>query len=256
MSSLTSVIITVLVEQYKLTGSLGWALVLFTLITRALLLPLTLPSLKAQKKMQALQPELSKLKQKHGANKQALQAAQLELYKKHNLNPLAGCLPQVVQIGLLIVLYRALVFFLKTPSINGVEINPMFFWLNLSKPDTFFVIPILAAVSQFVLSLMILPATETPDLISNTSKKKAIQKANKKEEDTAEMAATMQQQMAFVMPVMIRISALTFPSGLGLYWVVTTLFSIVQQWAISGPGGLLTYPRRARVWLDAHLLNR
>ncbi len=238
-------IISILSQLYGVTGDLGLAIIVFTLIVRFLLVPLTLPSLKAQKQIQALQPELKKLKAKHGADKKALQVAQMELYKQYNVNPLAGCLPQLVQIGLLIVLYQALVRFLGQDTVNGSVVDPSFLWLTLTKPDHLFVMPVLASVSQLVLSLMIAPATEVRDVVPNNSKKPSLKEANKKEEDMADMAAAMQQQMIFVMPVMIGISALRFPSGLALYWVATTVFSIVQQWILSGPGGLKSYTQRA-----------
>ncbi len=240
-----SFFIGILTQLYTLTGNLGLAIIAFTLLVRFLLLPLTLPSLKAQKKIMALQPELKKLKTKHGDNKEALQKAQMELYKQYNVNPLAGCLPQLVQLGLLIVLYQALIRFLGQGVINGVAVQTHFAWLNLAQPDHWYIMPILAAVTQLILSLMIAPATEVRDVVPNQSKNAKVQAANKKEEDMADMAATMQQQMIFIMPVMIGISALRFPSGLALYWVVTTVFSIVQQWALSGPGGLVSYAQRA-----------
>jgi YidC/Oxa1 family membrane protein insertase len=227
------------------TGSLGFAIIIFTFLIRSVLLPLTLPSLRSSKKMKDLQPEIKKLQKKHGKDKQALQKAQMELYKKYNINPLAGCIPQLAQLGVLIVLYRVLIDFLNSPTINGVAIDPKFFWLDLSVPDELYVLPVLAALSQFVLSLMIAPGAETRDVVPNKSKSKKLQKANKKEENTADMAQSMQQQMMFIMPIMTGFIALRFPSGLALYWVATTFFSIGQQWYISGPGGLSIYYKRA-----------
>jgi YidC/Oxa1 family membrane protein insertase len=87
------------------------------------------------------------------------------------------------------------------------------------------------------MSLMISPGAEIPDIVPNESKKKEVQKANEKEEDFAEMAASMQKQMLFFMPVMTAFIAWRYPSGLALYWVITTVFSIVQQYFISGWGG-------------------
>ncbi|HYD34868.1 MAG TPA: YidC/Oxa1 family membrane protein insertase [Vitreimonas sp.] len=250
MDSIIHLFSTFLVELYKLTGDLGLALIVFTILIKSILVPLTIPSLKAQKQLKELQPELKKLKAKHGSDKQALQLAQLELYKKYNVNPLGGCLPQLLQIAVLLILYRALMRFLHQADVNGVTIDPTFLWMNLSQPDPRFVIPVLAAVTQFILSLMILPATETPDIVPNKTLPKEIKEANKKEEDMAEMAQTMQQQMVFLMPITIGISALSFPSGLGLYWVVSTVFSIVQQYVLSGPGGLTLYAQRALNVLD------
>lgn len=223
-------------------GSLGWSIIAFTLIIRVVLLPLTMSSIKAQKKLKDLQPELKKLNAQHKGNKQALQAAQLELYKRYNINPLAGCLPQLLQIFVLIVLYRALLLFLDGGVANGA--NLQFFWLNLAQPDPRYILPVLAAGTQLVLSLMIAPGAEIPDVVPNKNPSKQIKQANKKEENTAEMAATMQQQMLFIMPIMTGVLALRFPAGLSLYWVAATVFSIFQQYFVSGWGGLTTYYRR------------
>lgn len=250
MQIIISVFTEFLITLYNLTGNLGLSIIAFTLLTRAILLPLTLPSIKAQKKMREIQPELKKLKEKHGTDKQALQLAQLELYKKYNINPLAGCLPQIIQLAVLIFLYQALIKFLGTGQINGITVDPTFLWLNLSHPDALFILPILSGVTQLILSLMILPGGEVRDIVPNESKNKKVQKENKREEDMAEMAATMQQQMLFIMPVMTGFLALRFPSGLALYWVITTLFSIGQQYFLSGPGGLVTYSRRALAFIQ------
>jgi YidC/Oxa1 family membrane protein insertase len=250
MQIIISIFTELLITLYSVTGNLGLAIIGFTLLTRAILLPLTLPSLKAQKKMREIQPEVKKLKDKHGANKQAFQAAQLELYKKYNINPLAGCLPQILQLGVLIFLYQALLKFLGTTEINGVTVNPSFLWLNLSVADKLYILPLLTGVTQLILSLMILPGGEVRDIVPNDAKSKKLQTENKKEEDMAEMAANMQQQMLFIMPVMTGFLALSFPSGLALYWVVTTLFSIGQQYFLSGPGGLTLYARRALAFVQ------
>lgn len=234
-----------LVELYTLTGNLGAAIIIFTILIRSILIPLSLPSLKAFQKMRELQPELKKLKQKH-SDKQEFAKAQMELYKKYNVNPLAGCAPQIIQMGVLFLLYHVLTTFLKTPVFQGIEIKSMFLWLDLSQRDHTLVLPFLAAATQLILSLMLAPATETPDIVPNKSTLKKVQEANKKEEDTAEMAQTMQQQMIFMMPVIVGISAAQFPSGLALYWVITTIFSIAQQYFISGWGGLLEYPQRVK----------
>lgn len=222
-------------------GSLGWAIVAFTVLVRAALLPLTLSSVKSQKKMREIQPELKKINSKHKNDKQALQKAQLGLYQKYNINPLAGCLPQLVQIFLLIILYRALIQFLGGDI--GAE-NLHFFWLDLSQPDKTYVLPIVAAASQLLLSFMIAPGAEIKDIVANNSKSKKVKEANKKEENTADMASSMQQQMLFIMPLMTGFFAARFPSGLALYWVIATLFSVGQQYFVSGWGGLTTYYHR------------
>ncbi|MDH5533624.1 MAG: YidC/Oxa1 family membrane protein insertase [Candidatus Pacebacteria bacterium] len=233
----------ILVELYKVTGDLGVSIIALTFILRSILLPVTLPSLKSQQKIKDLKPELDKLKKKH-TDKKVLQQKQMELYKKYNVNPLAGCIPQLAQLAVLIFLYRSLISFLGDTTHQGIEISTTFFWMDLSLPDPKFILPVLAAGSQFILSLMLAPGAEVRDIVPNDSKLKKVKEANEKEEDTAEMAQTMQKQMMFIMPIMTGFIALKFPSGLALYWVASTVFSVVQQYFVSGPGGLTLYAKR------------
>lgn len=250
MQFITDGFFEVLLFLYQATGNLGLAIIVLTLIIRLILVPLTLPSLKARKKITEIQPEVDKLKKKHKNDKQALQKAQLELYQKYNVNPLSGCLPQIVQLAVLIFLYRALISFLGQDVVHGTTINASFLWLDLSKPDGKYILPIVAGVSQFLLSLMISPGAEVRDIVPNKSKNKKVQQENKAEENTAGMAANMQQQMLFLMPIMTVFIAARFPSGLAVYWVITTLFSLVQQYFVSGWGGLRSYFLRAKLYLN------
>ena len=250
MQFFTDSFFEILLFLYQLTGNLGSAIIALTLLIRLVLVPLTLPSLKAREKITKIQPELNKLKNKHGKNKQALQKAQLELYQKYNVNPLAGCIPQLVQLAVLIFLYRSLISFLGQDVINGSTVNPSFLWWDLTAPDSKYVLPVIAGVSQFILSLMISPGGEIRDIVPNKAKSKKVQQENKKEENMAGMAASMQQQMLFLMPNMTVFIAARFPSGLTVYWVITTLFSIGQQYVVSGLGGLKSYLLRAQALLN------
>lgn len=220
------------------TGNFGIAIILLTLLIRFLMVPLSLPMLRSQKKMKALKPELDKLKAQYKGDAKAMQVAQMELYKKNNINPLAGCLPYILQLVVIISLYSVLRNFVPDALKQGFVIQTNFLGLDLSKADPTRIIPVLAAVTQLILSLMILPGREGHDLVPNNAKTKKLKELNKKEEGTMEMAETMQKQMVFMMPLMTGWIALGFPAGLGLYWVITTIFSIVQQWVVSGPGGL------------------
>jgi len=240
IATLTTFFSSILLSLNSITGSMGISIIAFTFIMRTLLLPLTLPSIKARKKMKELKPELDKLKKKH-KDKKELQLAQMDLYKKYNVNPLGGCLPQLVQFAILIILYRTLSSFLGVEHVNGNGIDPSFLWFNLTQPDPKYILPVLTTAVQFLLSIMIAPGAEIRDIIPNKSKSKKVRAANVKEEDSAEMAVAMQQQMLFVMPIMTGIVATKFPSGLALYWVATNVFNIVQQLVISGPGGLTSY---------------
>lgn len=230
-----------LIFFYHLLGNnLGFAIIAVTLVIRFVLIPLTLPSLKSAKKIKDLKPQIDKLKELHGNDKQALQLAQMELYKKHQINPLAGCLPQIINLVVLIGLYNVLLAFLKSGQINGSEANLSFYWMNLGEPDKTFITPLLAGLTQFVLALMLMPATSTTaekTLALQTKSKKD----DKKAEDMENMAETMQTQMLYIMPIMTIFISIKFPSGLGLYWIVTTIFSVIQQFSISGLGGLEKY---------------
>lgn len=226
----------------QLTGNFGFAIIALTALIRLLLIPLTLPGMKAAVKMRALQPEIDALKKKFKKDPSGLQAAQLALFQKHQVNPAAGCLPYILQFVVLIALYRV---FMDSLNHGAADINLSFLWLNLKEPDQYYVLPILAALSQLFLSLMIMPATSTAaekTLATSTVDKKDDAQAD----DMGQMAATMQSQMAFVMPIMTGIIALRFPSGLALYWVVSTLLSLIQQYFVSGPGGLSGLPERLK----------
>jgi len=250
MANITSFILYILVNIYQLVGDLGLSIILFTFLTRLVLVPLSFNSLKSQAKMKKIQPKLKEMERNHVGSKEELNKLRMEFYKTHNVNPLSGCLPQVVQIGLLIVLYQVLMKFFKNPDIAGIPIQTQFLWMNLSQPDPKYILPILAGASQFIMSLMIAPGAETPDIIPNKSTNKKVQQANQKEESSAQMAAMMQKQMIFVMPVMTGFIALGFPSGLALYWIATTVFSIVQQYFISGFGGLTSYWQKTMVFIQ------
>ncbi len=231
---------------YGFSGNFGLAIILMTIFIRTILVPFTLPTIRSQKKMRLLKPEIDKLKKLHSKDAQKLQKAQMELFKEHGVNPLAGCLPYIVQLIVIIALYNVLSQFIQKAGAQGLEINANFLGLDLSKPDPFYVIPVLAAVTQFIMSLMLLPGLEKHDLVPDKSKNKKTQEKNEKESQTQEMAEVMQKQMVFMMPLMTGLFAVGFPAALGVYWIVTTVYSIVQQWFVAGPGGLADVPATIR----------
>lgn len=231
-------ILNSLLWLYEITGhNLGFAIILLTLAIRVILIPFTLPQLKSAKKMADLKPELDALKKKHGHDKKLFQQKQLEFYKTHNVNPAAGCLPFIAQFIVLIALYRV---FMDTLGTNGMgDINTSFLLWDLRGKDSTYILPVLAGILQFIMSLTVLPAVENePEKRPGTKEQKA---------DVAEMATSMQQQMVFMMPIMTIIFSLQFPSGLALYWVITTAFSLVQQLVVSGPGALLFYAKKYKI---------
>jgi len=239
---LSPIIYQALLFFYKLFGgNLGYSVIALTILVKAILLPLMIPTVKSAKKMQDLKPHLDKLKQKH-TDKKILQQAQLDLYKEHGINPAAGCLPQLLQVAVLIALYGVFLkdFFGKT-EIAGILVNPSFLYLNLNMPDQYYIFPVLAGISQFVFSLMMQSGVESHVLSPNKKEEK------KKEEDSLEMAQSMQQQMLYMMPLMTIVISLKFQSGLVLYWIVSTIFSIAQQYYFSGWGGLKPFLVKIRI---------
>jgi YidC/Oxa1 family membrane protein insertase len=253
-----------LILLYKLIGNIGLAIVVFTVLIRAILIPLTVPSMKAAKKMQELAPELEKLKRRYKNDKQGMARAQMELYKQHGANPAAGCLPQIVQLLILIALYQA---FRQVLLPNGMEviqklnevlypslrlpletsIDLRFLYLDLAKPDVFQLpvsgqtIPIpglfllAAALTQFLSSKMMSPGARAAE-----------KAAEKTEEKTDDLATSMQSQMLYLFPLMTLLIGFTFPSGLILYWFIFSLFTMVQQYFVAGPGGLGVWLKKLR----------
>jgi len=225
-------ILNTLTWLYSVMGNnLGLAIIVLTLLIRTVLIPFTLPQMKSAKKMATLKPELDALKRKYGGDSKLLQQKTLELYQRNKINPAAGCLPFIAQFVVLIALYQV---FMHTLGGNGMgNINSIFLWWDLKIKDSTYVLPVLAGILQFIMSVTLLPAIENePNKREGTKDQK---------EDVAEMAQSMQQQMVFMMPIMTVIFSLQFPSGLALYWVITTAFSLVQQLVVSGPGGLSPY---------------
>lgn len=240
MTWLIDAILQIILWLNNFLGNLGFSIIVFTFVFRGLILIFTYKSLKSMKKIQAMSGEVKALQQQYKNDPKALQLAQLELYKKYNVNPLSGCLPQILQIFMLIIIYQVLLKLIKLDDLQNIS----FLWLNLTQPDSKYIIPFLATFTQLFLSLMTLPGGETRDVVPNKSKNQAIKELNEKENNTADMAATMQKQMLFMLPLMTGFIAIKLPSGLGLYWVASTLFSIFQQFFISGWGGITLYSAR------------
>ena len=205
-------ILNSLVFLYKTLGSsFGLAIVTLTFAIRAALIPLILPALRSARTLRDIQPEIDGLKKKH-KDKKKLQEEQLKLYKKHGVNPAAGCLPYFLQFLVLIALYRVFMHFIQTGMIDDTQVKMNFLWLNLAQPDPYYVLPILAGLVQLVLALKMTP-----------------KQVKKSEKDSEDMAVVMQKQMIFMMPLMTVLIGLKLPSGLALYWLTTTFFSIFQQ---------------------------
>ncbi len=226
-----------------------------TVVLRGALVPLTLPTLKASKKQKELAPELEKLKNKHKDNKEKLAKAQMELYRREGINPAAGCLPQILQLVILIALYQAFIQVLSNDGqavlkLNeilyfdflkldpGRTINASFGFWNLSSPDPFHILPLLAGAVQLLLAKMMQPAMA-----------RGAEQAKKTPEKSDDLMYTMQKQMLYLMPLMTVFIGWRLPAGLVLYWLTTTVFSLVQQYFVSGLGGLALVRQDLKAWI-------
>lgn len=225
-----------------LGGSYPFAIIFVTLFIRLILYPIVVPSLRSQRRMVDLKPEIEKLKKKHGKNKEVFAKKQMELYQKHGINPLGGCLPQLVQIGMFILFYQVLLRALEL----DIPYTTTLLWFDVTQQDSTLILPLIAGAAQFVLGLMLLPGSDTKAEQKQAAKTTDDTDDNKAV-DLTEMSQAMQGQMVYVMPVITVFFAYTFPSGLALYWVTSTLFSVVQQYFVSGLGGLNKFLNKLRI---------
>ncbi len=196
---------------YDFVNNYGWSIVIFTIIVKILLLPLTLKQSQSMKKMQELNPKLKEIQKKYAKDKQKMNEKTMELYKKENVNPAGGCLPLLIQFPVLIALFQVLrepQKYVFTPEVYAT-VEKSFFWLkDLGSPDSLYILPVLAAATTYYQSKMM---------------------------NNANAQNPTQNTMTIVMPLMIGWFALKFPSGLALYWVLSNLFQIVQQYFIMRP---------------------
>lgn len=263
-------IINILVALYKgfewlgVPGPLGFAVIGMTILIRLVLHPLMVAQLRSAKKMQKMKPHLDAINEKHKGDKQALQQAQLALYKEHGVNPAAGCLPLLVQMPVLIALYNVFWQVLNNGNlqkivadINHVVYSPVlklttldlsFFGVNLAiKPSQWqtagvwlLTIPVVTAGLQYWQTRLMTSSsannTNKPISTNNTNKqtrmdgKEPAKVEEKKPDDTA---AEMQKSMAIMTPLLFGYFAFQFPLGLALYWNVFGLFGIMQQLAVN-----------------------
>ncbi len=189
-----------LLEQFhKIFNNWGWAIIFVTLTLKALFFRLSAASYRSMANMRKMQPKLAELKERFGGDKQKLNHAMMEMYRKEKVNPLGGCLPILVQIPVFISLYWVL--------IETVEMRqaPFIGWLtDLSSKDPYFILPLLMGVSMFIQQRLSPPPSDP-----------------------------LQAKIMQLFPVMFTGFFAFFPSGLVLYWVVNNVLSILQQWYIN-----------------------
>jgi YidC/Oxa1 family membrane protein insertase len=228
---------------YEYTSSYGLSLILFTILVKTILLPLTLKQTKSTMEMQKFQPEIQKLQKKYKQNKEKLNEEMMKLYKEHNINPAGGCLPLIIQLpiifGLYRVIYSPLKYMLKIPvekieelgnsfnppiaATNEIAIakqsgliNLEFLGLDLAgtasltSPSILWLIPILAGVTTYLFSSITTKSTQVSGAENN-------------------QAAMMTSSMTKVMPIITAVICFQLPAGVGMYWIIANVYSIVQQ---------------------------
>ncbi|NCO68251.1 MAG: protein translocase component YidC [Nitrospirae bacterium CG_4_10_14_0_8_um_filter_41_23] len=196
---------------YKFIGNYGWAIVLLTIIIRIPFIPLVNKSQKSMKKMQELQPRMAEVREKYKKDPQRMQKEVMELYKKHKVNPVGGCLPMLLQIPVFFALYKILMIAIE---LRG---TPFMLWIkDLSAPDTLFGhipsgVPLIGGFAVGPLPIvmgitMLIQQKMTPTSMDPT-----------------------QNKMMMLMPIVFTFLFLNFASGLVLYWLMNNIFSITQQ---------------------------
>ena len=189
-------------DIFSLAGieSYGVAIIVLTIIIKMIFYPLTVKQVKSMKAMQELQPKMKKLQDKYKNDPKRLQQEMGALYRNAGVNPLAGCLPLLVQMPFLMGMFYAL----QSLDYGG---DPTFLWIeNLSNPDPFYILPVLSAVSTYVL-----------------------QKQTASSSGSAQMQMQM-KIMAVVMPLFIGWISCNCAAGLVIYWIVNNVIQILQQW--------------------------
>jgi YidC/Oxa1 family membrane protein insertase len=207
---------------HRFTGNYGLAIILVTLLQKVVFHPLTVKSLRSMQAMQALQPKIAAVQERYKNNPQRKQQEMMDLYKKHGVNPMGGCLPMLLQIPIFIALYNALS--------NSVEMwRARFLWVrDLSQPDALFTIDVWG-LKDYPFNLLAILMGITMFI----------------QQKQAPVAGDPRQAklMLYLMPTIFTFMFWTFPSGLVLYWLVNNILQIGQQYWLERQGKLK--PREA-----------
>ncbi|MBQ9366001.1 MAG: membrane protein insertase YidC [Schwartzia sp.] len=189
MEALYSVTVSMGVPSY------GLAIIFLTIIIKMLLYPLTVKQVKSMKAMQELQPKMKRIQEDYKTNPQLMQQEMQKLYSEAGVNPLAGCLPLLVQMPFLMAIFYAL----RDAVYEG---NPAFLWMpSLSESDPYYIMPVLSALSTYLVS-----------------------------RQSMDQSNSQTKMMGYIMPLIIGYMSMQFASGLVLYWVTMNTVQIGQQW--------------------------
>ncbi len=209
----------------------GLAIIVFTLVVRLVLTPVTIKQTQSTKAMQELQPKMKELQKKYAKNKQKLQQETMKLYKEAGINPVGCMWPMLIQFPVWIALYQSIMKTLATTPENlldlaqhlytsetiarAIPVNSSFLWLDLGKPDTTMILAILVGGTMFIQEKMTTPPSPDP-----------------RQQSTNRM-------MLMMMPLMFGMFTVMFPSGLPLFWLVSNLIGIGTQYVVGGGWGYL-----------------
>jgi membrane protein insertase, YidC/Oxa1 family, C-terminal domain len=200
LSPLSAIVQQVVTFLYSLTASIGFpsyglAIIIMTIIVKLILYPLTAKQISSTKAMMDLQPKMKAIQEKYKNDKVLLNQKLAELYKDQGINPLAGCLPLLVQMPIMIGIFYGIRDFSYVGPNN-------FLWIqNISQPDPLFILPVLSALTTFIQSKQSMPDT----------------------------SSAQNKIMLYFMPIFIGYISFQFPAGLVLYWVIMNLMQIGQQ---------------------------
>jgi YidC/Oxa1 family membrane protein insertase len=187
-------------------GNYAMGIIVVTILIRLLIMPLMIKQIKSQKEMMNVQPKLKELQAKYASKdnetKQKLQQETMRLYQEHNINPMMGCLPLLIQMPILIGFYQAIS---RTAEIK----TDTFLWMTLGNPDPYYILPIIAALTTFLSSKI--------SMMGQTQQNKSM------------------AMIVYIMPVMILFMGITLPSALALYWIIGNIFTVFQTLLINNP---------------------
>jgi YidC/Oxa1 family membrane protein insertase len=196
-------------------------IIVLTLVVRFILLIPSKRAAQTQRKIQQIQPLVDELKREYGDDKQGFAVAQMALYKQNSINAFGNCITLLIQLPILITLYSAIRHGLVVDGphiyswmLHPATINNNFFGINLVSPDKTYILPVLAAATQYFLARFMAPAPKPAGAAMDP-------------------AAQTQKMMMYFLPGTTLIFALSFPAGVALYWVVSTGFQAVQQFYVN-----------------------
>ncbi|MFC1617982.1 YidC/Oxa1 family membrane protein insertase [Patescibacteria group bacterium] len=219
--------------------AVGLAIILLTLLIKSLLYSMSAKSIIAQREMQKMQPKMNEIKEKYKNDKEKQSKEMMKFYKENKINPFSSCLPLLIQLPILIALYRVFQHGLVDPNELTTNLYPFvhnpgmiqtnFLGLfDLAVPNLF--LAIVAGVVQFFQTWTLLKLKTKKEIEEDAERKKLAKK--KKKADFADTASNMTKQMMYVMPIITVFIAMSLPSGLAFYWIATSAFAIFQQWLI------------------------